>query len=438
MTLGSVLRRGVWTALDYAKGRPIGRHIDDLAWAMEDPGAIGDRQARLLDDLLRHATTSTAHYRQFAGVTCLDELPVLQKQDIRQDYESFVSAAFDRESLVPVTTSGSYGTPFTFLLTREKKARQLAEIIYFGGWCGYRIGDRHAYVRVTSAKSPLRLYLQNEVLMNPSRISTEWLASCRTTLHKGGIRAVIGYPSAIGAIAAYCQARGDDPSHFELQSVITSAEALLPVTRDLISAVFGCPAFSRYSTEEFGVLAQECECGRHHVNSGSYIVELLAIDGSEAASPGTLGRVVVTDLYSHAMPLLRYDTGDLAIASDECSCGRHGPVLSSLQGRAVEEVTDSKGQRLSPFAINGAMRDVEQVLQFQFAQLGHHEYQMRLVTLPEFSSEDLVRQRLGTILGADARLGIEYADQIEPLSSGKRPYIVNEWRRRGDARCERG
>lgn len=241
----------------------------------------------------------------------------------------------------------------------------------------------------------------------------------------------IGYASAIGALAEYCQAKGDSPHSFPLDAVITTAESQSDRTRATLRQVFDCPILSRYAAAELGVLAHECtRASRHHLNIASYVIEVLSLESDEPVSPSELGRVVVTDLFSHAMPLIRYDTGDLAILGDACPCGLPGQTLQRIEGRIIEEVVEVDGKRISPFAINRAIKVLEDVVQFQFVQKGDRFYELRLVTLPSFHQEEFVRCRLLEILGADAELEVRYVEQIPPLPSGKRPYIINESRQR--------
>ena len=46
-----------------------------------------------------------------------------------------------------------------------------------------------------------------------------------------------------------------------------------------------------------------------------------------------MGRVVVTHLHNYAMPLIRYEIGDYAIAGGNCDCGINLPVLERVVGR---------------------------------------------------------------------------------------------------------
>jgi phenylacetate-CoA ligase len=278
--------------------------------------------------------------------------------------------------------------------------------------------------------------MQNETAMNAGILDEAWLERQRQVLLHQGVEVFIGFPSVIGVLAEYCRGKGDGPHSFHLKAVITVAESLYERTRAIIRQVFGCLVLGRYSAGELGVLAHECShADRYHLNIAGYDIEVLSLDSDRPVSLGELGRVVVTDPFSHAMPLIRYDTGDLAILGDACPCGLPGPTLQRLEGRIVEEIVGTDGQRISPFVIGNVVEDLEDggIVQYQFVQQGSKSYKLRLCTLPSFHQKELVRRRLLDILGADAELELSYVEQIPPLPSGKRPYIVNEWRQRG---CE--
>ena len=78
--------------------------------------------------------------------------------------------------------------------------------------------------------------------------------------------------------------------------------------------VFGCNVVSRYSNQENGILAQELVDSDYFViNNASYWIEFLKLIQMWGADIGELSRVVVTDLFNYATPVIRYDTGDLAV-----------------------------------------------------------------------------------------------------------------------------
>jgi phenylacetate-CoA ligase len=425
-----MIRSLAYWGLDFLRGRPVGRHLQELKDTFRDPDAALAQSQQRVRALIDHACSTTGYYRQFLGAKELREFPVLQKRTIREHYDEFFSSAYEKSSLIPVMTSGSYGTPLTFYLTREKKARQHAEVIYFSGWAGYKVGDKHALVTIHS-KSRFTLFMQNEILVNPGILDEEWLEKQRQILLREGIKVIIGFPSIIGPLAEYCKSKGNGPHSFRLKAVITIAESPSDRTRATLRQVFGCLVSSRYSTAELGVLAHECNCAsRYHLNIANYIIEVLSSDSDRSVSPGELGRIIVTDLFSHAMPLIRYDTGDLATLGDACPCDLPGPTLQRIEGRCNEEVVGVDGRRIPPVVIGRVLRYLEGVVQFQFVQLGDKSYELRLCILPSFRQEELMCRRLLNILGADAKLKMSYVEQIPPLPSGKRPYIINEWRQR--------
>jgi len=93
------------------------------------------------------------------------------------------------------------------------------------------------------------------------------------------------------------------------------------------------------------------------LNEDLIFLEVLDEAGNEVTS-GELGEIVITTLGNEGMPLIRYQTGDLArVYREPCSCGRHsvrlGPILTrknqlikykgtTLYPPAIFEIFDSK------------------------------------------------------------------------------------------------
>jgi len=412
---------------DLRGGLPIARQLVDVRRSFRDPRWARQAADARVRQLLRHACTTTAHYRPWSEARVLSDFPVIPKRVIQESPGDFLSSAFRPEALLAVSTSGSYGAPMRFRWTPETYARRRAELLYFGSWAGFSVGAPFAQVTVHPGGSA-RLRRLNGFLVDPSVIDAAWLESTRRLLRDEQIEFVIGYPSSIGPLAEYCRTGGDDPRAFRVRAVISSSEALRRETREVVRAAFGCAVIDRYGANELGILAQECPGhGSLHLNVAGLVVELLACDRDVPAAPGEAGRVVVTDLFSHAMPLIRYETGDLAVANAEpCPCGLAGPTLVRVEGRLVEQVRDPAGGLVNPLAIGGCARDVEGILQYQFVQRGPAAYLIRIQVMPAFHEESVLRDRFQGLLGPDASIEIRRVESIPPLPSGKRPYILNE------------
>jgi phenylacetate-CoA ligase len=376
--------------------------------------------------LIEHAVQNTSHYRRFRGAKALEDFPVLQKRQIRDSYDAFLSRAYSRDELTTVSTSGSYGTPLSFPLSKEKRARQFADLIYFTGWIGWKIGMPYLQVR---AKQPGRLhrFLNNETVLDPTHLSADWFSRSRDLMFRSRARFLMGYPSGAHALAEFCRQQGDDPASFKLIGACLGGEPLTPIARQSMETTFGCPVRSRYAANELGVIGQESleEPGRHVVNACSFILEILRLDEDEPAAAGQLGRIVVTDLYSHALPLIRYDTGDLGALAARPQAGSGLPVLERLEGRQMDQIFDSAGNPMCNLGLFDTLLPFERLQQFQLVQVAPASYRLRCVVLPGFDQDARVGQRMAAALGPGAEVTVERVSEIPPLPSGKRPAILN-------------
>lgn len=427
--MDSIIRRIGFNTIDIIKKDSIFKNLKELEKMSLDIEKLEKIKENRLEKLLSDAVNDTEFYSRFNGYKSIKDFPIIKKSDVKDNFDKFLSNKFQKNDLLKLTTSGSYGMPFTFLVTKNKKARLQSQVAFFNKFINYKIGDRHAYIRCITTKSKLKLFAQNEVLMNPVNIDEIWLKNSTEKLKNDKrIKFIVGYVSSVVAISNYIKSEKYNIEDFNhIKGITVSAEALTEIQRNIIKSVFNCPVVSRYATEELGILAHECEYEKnHHLNDYDFYIEILKLNCDEEAEEGEIGRIVVTDLFSNALPLIRYEIGDLVTVGSECECGRKGRVLKNIEGRLVETILDSNGNRVSPFALNGALRDILNIRQFQFIQKTKKDYVLKIVKQEGFDSEEIILQRYRNILGNSSNIKIEYVDDIKPLKSGKRPYIINE------------
>lgn len=377
--------------------------------------------------LLRHAVNTVPFYKAFDICDLSLELfPVVNKDIIKMAPDNFLSTAYKRRSLLTGRTSGSNGVPLFFYWDKGKSLSRTAEVIYHNGWVGYQVGDLHLLNAVGLKKSKLTLLVQNEIVENPRFISDEWMARQRRKLIDKKVPFYVGYGSVIDRFSKFCSAQGDSPATFSLKGIISTAEHLSEQSRARAESVFGCPVLRRYATLETGILAHEClEGRRYHINNGNYHIEFLKTDCDAPAQPGETARIVVTDLRSYAMPLIRYDIGDLAIVDNEpCSCGRKGLTIKELMGRTTDNLINDQGQIVSWLAVNNAMWAFLGIKRFQFIQHDHTRCDVNIVSNTGYDKESL-KEVVKSLLGDSIEVRLNDVETIESLGSGKTPYIVN-------------
>jgi phenylacetate-CoA ligase len=237
-----------------------------------------------------------------------------------------------------------------------------------------------------------------------------------------------GYASSFNLLARYCgEHKITLPS---VKIVIAGSEALDDGTRELVERYLSCNIISQYANEENGILAQECIGDTEHrfyLNEAGYFFEVLKLESNDAAAYGEVGRLVITDLFNYAFPLIRYDCGDNCIMELDKTTGR--PYISKLYGRRLDMVYNVYGEPIFPMAFARILKNYEAIVQWQFVQNDTSRYSLLLINkkLNEQTENEIIRQ-LYDFLGDRSDVKIEYFTGIPVLSSGKRKPVVNLWK----------
>ncbi len=431
------LRSHAFWLIDFVKGGKVKaayERVKRIDLSNSDDDAVIQHINSAWEDLRDHACTTTPFYASYAHRS-IKEFPVITKQDIRNAEENFFSSAFKREDLITMSTSGSTGTPFVCYQNGLKKRSVNAEVIYYSEKLGYSLGENLSYIRTVvkkNKKSSFKQFVQNQTLINCKSLGDEEIKTMLAKLASFYRRApitVLAYASTYTAIKDYLARSGITKiENANVRGFISGSDMLFDQTREAISSAFGnVPVVSRYSNEENGVLGQDEGINNVFViNEANYIIEILDEDGN-VLPDGCRGRIVVTDLYNYAMPMIRYDTGDVGAITMVDIAGRKKRCISDFGGRRVDVIYDATGNPLSPHAITNAMWEFTDVTQFQLVQTDRSKYVLRLNADDSFSRVAELSAVIGAILGNGAELEIRRENEIPVLASGKRRYIVNEW-----------
>jgi phenylacetate-CoA ligase len=305
-------------------------------------------------------------------------------------------------------------------------------MMYLWGKAGYQIGMRYVFFRIWTSlnrKSKLTAWARNILMWDVGRQDQGNLEKIRITLKSDcNIKMFIGFPSFLETLADYLLTCGDTPEMYHIKTIIAYAEALPEITREKLKKVFNCIIVSLYSNQENGMLAEGCvENKEFHVNSASYHIELLKMDSDDPVSVGEPGRIVVTDLFNHAMPLIRYDSGDIGIWKKAAECGWNSQVFSSIQGRLIDIILDTQGNQISPHKINVLMWPFDKLLQYQFIQESAKQYILKLNGAVGHYEDSTFEDMFKGVLGQDADIVIEHVTEIPVLASGKRKFVVSNY-----------
>ncbi len=420
-----------WT-MDRIKGGPVKTHLKAITNSIEHTPPEVQKQQRLekLEALLAHCKTTVPFYEKgYQTALDLDAFPVVNKRVISNDYEQFTSKTYRDTKNTIRKTSGSTGTPFQVAHNANKVHRNTADNLYFSKKAGYKIGASLYYVRHWNAaykKAGWQNWLQNlkpieAVDLKPKTIE----AFLERMVADPSKISILGFPSALEVVCKHLDAKNAAPFPFKVTSAIAMAEALNSYTTTKMAYYFNTTMVSRYSNMEAGILAQAPveNPAVFTINTASYHIEILNLNEDTPAPKGTLGRIVITDLYNYAMPLVRYDTGDLGTI--ETNGNRR--VFTKIEGRKSDTIYDTKGHVVSSFMMTSII-NYANINQVQLIQYDKTAYELKLNVTPHFNLEAKLREEFKTFLGADATLTISYVEAIPLLNSGKRKYTLNTYK----------
>jgi phenylacetate-CoA ligase len=143
---------------------------------------------------------------------------------------------------------------------------------------------------------------------------------------------------------------------------------------------------------------------------------------------GELGRIVVTDLVSYGMPLLRYDIGDMGRPSDKvCTCGINLPLMEIVEGRKEDFIRTKEGKLVHAEYLCYTLKD-DAVKEFKMYQKDMNTLHVQIVKSPAFNeaTEKTLDTKLRTALGDEIKISFEYLGAIPRETSGKLRYFVSE------------
>ncbi|KAA5546267.1 phenylacetate--CoA ligase family protein [Roseiconus nitratireducens] len=243
------------------------------------------------------------------------------------------------------------------------------------------------------------------------------LAECVAALRQAKPTQLTALPEYLKALADYLDRSGEDPPHIP---VVRPMGANLPASwKPAIADAFRGSVREHYGSREMGPMAFDCgQANGLHVMMDQHLIEVVR-DGATVGE-GELGRVLVTDLNNFAMPLIRYDIGDLArITYAPCACGRTSPRLL-LEGRVQDAFVLSGGRVLTAEDVSNHFAELPEIRDFELTEMRGNKWALRVVPQP-LAKLDLqqIGDRFVTWSGESRRINVRSSTAIRPESSGK-------------------
>ncbi len=380
-------------------------------------------QLRKLRCLLTHAYEFVPYYRSlfssagwvpedFRSLEDLANLPTTRKADLQNlEPEHVRSCRFSDSELTAERTSGSTGQPFT--VYHDAHFKTIRNLLFLRALrsAGCRLGQK--VFLITDMKNKKRRaglpgWHYTSLLNSPSRLCDEFNRVRPTLLY--------GPRTPLRLMAEHRLASND--CRYYPRTVVSTAETMDGSTRKLIETAFAAEVFDFYGLTEMGIVGWECgEHQGYHLAEDTTLIEYMPDPDLNGG-----GRLVMTNLHQLAMPLIRFETGDIASPPDSspCRCGRTFVKTARIQGRLADAIRLKDGVKLAPYQLTCPMEEVLGLNQYQIIQEALDRFKIKLKVGGGVDRREMshtIQTLMRSLAGSDIHVAVEYikADLFDPV-----------------------
>ena len=425
----------------------MGRRTLSVVREIQRAGALQDDQIApyqggQLSSLLAHARTGSSYWQSKIPtapppqMTATATLPVLTRAELRR-YREMMRCHTGHGRVVHHSSSGTTDDNLVFYLDTDRQAWDRASRIHALARLGVELGEKQLHFmpqfdsggRLGSLKDALRTArdrLTRDPAFDLRPYTPERLQAGLSFLQKYQPAVIVGYPSGLFALAQQCVKAGTEVPVPTLRYVLSTGELLYEFQRKTIERVFGTRVVEEYGSQELGLIASEDLSGEWLVNWPHLVVEILR--NGRSAYAGELGEVVVTALHSHAMPFLRYATGDVAKVPAEAASIVAGGLrtLPPIEGRTSDVAVTTDGRLHSNRELVDTLVRETGVTEFSLHQTSPDRILcMTLCRHGWVGQEAKVTELLRSMLGRSLQVEWKVGAAFQPLKSGKRRYVCS-------------
>jgi phenylacetate-CoA ligase len=403
---------------------------------------LAELQFEKLQDIVAHARRTVPYYREAfaaAGLTTLTgpadlaKLPLLTRDLLIRRQADLLSSEADTGTLQGNFSSGSTGRRAEFQQDLDFRLWMRAHQLRTYEWCGgWRLGDpfvllwgSEIYWSFKSWVDRLDNAVSNRREFNTFRLSPQLIDALLDKLAAFDPMLVSSYSNAIHLIARRAAERG--VTSRRLKAIQNTSEPMPPELRRTVRDVFGCETYDKYGMRETNIISHESpDHDGMLVQSENVFVEILD-DDDQPCPVGKPGRIVVTTLNNRSMPLIRYETTDLASFLTPAARWPF-PRMSPVTGRLQDLIVTPTGDRIDAYLFSYLLMRVPAVRWFQVVQDEPEHLLLRLYAPGGLNRRvvDEIVERIHHHTGYPFRIDFDMRDEMPESSTGKFRLTVSE------------
>ena len=410
------------------------------------PSQIKDIQFRKLNDIIKHAYDTVPYYNRIMNeygmtpgkITCfedLSKLPVLSRTILRENQDTLISSKADFKTLTDNFSSGSTGIRACFKQDANYRGWMRAHQLRTYGWCAdWCLGEpfmllwgSEIYWKQVSYISRLENFVSNRREYNTFKLSNDLIQQFLKNIIAYKPKLISTYTNAMYLIAL--QAEKHKIKFPYVKAIQGTSEPLPPSIRDRLRNIFDCEIYNKYGSRETNVVSHESP--NHEdmcIQEENVYVEFLNNHGN-ACNWNEKGTIVVTTLNNFSMPLIRYETSDIAApVAGYCSSGIGLSRMTSVAGRLQDLILTPNGDHIDAYFFSYLFMRFTEIHWFQVVQQELKKLLIRIYAPYGFSAKtkDLATERIHHHTGFKFEIDFEILSEMPDSPTGKFRLCISE------------
>lgn len=313
----------------------------------------------------------------------IKRFPILTKDDILGHEREFLSKKYNPLFCFKTETGGSSGKSLSLFYSWNtiKRKDALPDSLFA------KFGKKNLRIAMLRGSKPSNGQLyevvnKRLVLLSSYLLTSGTVDDYLNIIKSKKIECIHAYPSSITILAKLIKDKYTSVNLPNLKGIFASSEIFSKEDQQLVRDAFGGVDLIDY----YGM--SELCCAAHSFNGSNYMFNsqfgyVEFVDTEEKTDAGNkVARIVATSVMNSTMPLIRYDTGDMAEVDN------NGNVVSII-GRSADYVLN-KQHELMPCILLTRNRSLENVIAFQFYQPSPGILEFHILINEKFSEDNRV------------------------------------------------
>jgi phenylacetate-CoA ligase len=340
------------------------------------------------------------HRKRLAGVdldlldeTTLPELPVMTKDDVMEHWNEIVTDDRLRldvaEAHLEHLTSDAYlFDRYHVVATGGSTGRRGVFVYDWDGWATVYLSGTRFEVRArqrdpelaaapptfAAVLSQASSHMGSSLFQTFSNAAAVWQrfpVTLPVTEIVAGLNAaqptvLSGYPSALHPLAHEAESGRLRIAPGRVQCL---GEPLLPEIRAVLEATWGVPVLNGYGCSEGGLNPACGERPGSHLSEDLTIIEPVDAAGRAVPVGVRSDKLFFTNLFNHALPLIRYEiTDEVTVLDEGCPCGTVFRRIADAHGRLDDSFDYGDGLTVHPHNFRSPLSRRRQIIEYQVRQ----------------------------------------------------------------------